>query len=350
MRNKAKMIGICTASHLVMLYLFSAIRLFLPLEFSWTKPISMPFINPFYHGLRMDINLGNLFQIKGYILLAIVVIVVALIKMALFLIKYYSSCKFISRFSYKVNENWESMDCDNSARNVQIRICHAIRSPISFGIINKMIILPDKDYDPETRELIIKHELGHHINKDLLVKILVEVFCIIYWWNPIAYLLKKELNQTFELRCDQVVISDLDSEGKIRYLQVLLEEYKDEQKQEISVVAGLLGGELSDIEERFRAIRDYKKGRRHWAESLLSLLFVISFLLSYTFVFQSRYLAPENQLQTIYGDEFSSDNSTLLEYNGKYYIHLNHDLYEVEEEYVNKLIDDGFTIRKGERN
>lgn len=40
------------------------------------------------------------------------------------------------------------------------------------------------------------------------------------------YLLKKDLDQSLEIRCDQVATQNLDKNQKVTYLEVILKEFK----------------------------------------------------------------------------------------------------------------------------
>ncbi|MCR4567637.1 MAG: M56 family metallopeptidase [Pseudobutyrivibrio sp.] len=346
LRTKARLVSICSASNVTLLYLFCAIRLFLPVEFVFTKPVEMPvIINPIYKVLTYNISLHGVGRIKVYNLLAGIILLVGLIKLIILVREYLKVFTTVKKFS-KIKEN-AAIDAFDKGKNIEIRECEIIGSPISFGILKKMILLPAKNYEKETEKLILLHEYGHHANKDLLVKILVEVFSAIYWWNPIVYLLSKDLYQTFELRCDQTVVESLDSEGRIKYLQVLLDEYKNNSSFESAFSIGLSNSKPTAIEERFEEIRYYNAGKKKYGNCLVPIFFVITFFLSYLVVFRSKYDAPQGQMNTHYGEEFSKENSYIIEYENKYYIQINQDLIKIDDEYVEKLLNDGFELKKG---
>ena len=69
---------------------------------------------------------------------------------------------------------------------------------------------------------MLKHEWQHHVGRDALVKLLIQLLCCVMRWNPFVYLLKRNLNQTLELKCDAKVIQGLGEEQKTRYAEALL--------------------------------------------------------------------------------------------------------------------------------
>ncbi|WP_219710564.1 M56 family metallopeptidase, partial [Clostridioides difficile] len=55
-------------------------------------------------------------------------------------------------------------------------------------------------------KLIFRHELIHYKRKDNFLKLIMLIVNILYWFNPICYLLKKHFNEVCELSCDELVI------------------------------------------------------------------------------------------------------------------------------------------------
>ena len=69
----------------------------------------------------------------------------------------------------------------------------SVESAFGIGVIHKRIILPDKDYTEAELHYVLLHEYTHFLNHDTIVKQLVTLFCIIFWWNPVVYLLQKRI-------------------------------------------------------------------------------------------------------------------------------------------------------------
>lgn len=69
---------------------------------------------------------------------------------------------------------------------------------------------------------MILHEYIHLQNNDFFIKILINLLCAIYWWNPFTRLLKKDLNQSMEIRCDSIAVQRLGRQERSEYLSVIL--------------------------------------------------------------------------------------------------------------------------------
>ncbi|MFR8818119.1 MAG: M56 family metallopeptidase, partial [Butyricicoccus sp.] len=76
---------------------------------------------------------------------------------------------------------------------VRGRTAANIESAFGVGVLRRYIILPDKTYTDAELHYILLHEYTHFLNHDTTVKLLVTLYCIIFWWNPVVYLLQKDL-------------------------------------------------------------------------------------------------------------------------------------------------------------
>ena len=77
--------------------------------------------------------------------------------------------------------------------------------PIPFNWLN-YIIIPGKDI-PENRPEIIVHEEAHLHKRHSFDLLLTDMFLILQWFNPSAWLLKRELQAVHEYEADQAVLS-----------------------------------------------------------------------------------------------------------------------------------------------
>jgi beta-lactamase regulating signal transducer with metallopeptidase domain len=79
-----------------------------------------------------------------------------------------------------------------------------VQAPFSWM---KYIVISDRDY-MESGDEIITHELAHIYNRHSLDLIVAEAVKIIHWFNPAAYLLKRELQNIHEYQADEAVIKN----------------------------------------------------------------------------------------------------------------------------------------------
>lgn len=110
-------------------------------------------------------------------------------------------------------------------------------------------------------------------NNDLLIKLLINVLCSVYWWNPIVYLLRADLNQTLEIRSDSLVVARLNPMQRGEYLETLLEEFKrnlqQDDKKYMDMMSRFGDYHSDDLVERFQIVANYKRN------SILSTIMAI---------------------------------------------------------------------------
>ena len=83
-------------------------------------------------------------------------------------------------------------------------------SPFSFGVLRPTICLPDGLEDrlkPEALDLVIAHECTHVARGDGWLRPLERITADLLWFNPFAWLMRRELDVARELACDEAVVS-----------------------------------------------------------------------------------------------------------------------------------------------
>lgn len=78
----------------------------------------------------------------------------------------------------------------NIKRDIKISKLEGTYSPMIVGIIRPEIIIPNRNYAYNDLNYIFRHELTHYKRKDNLLKLILTLATIIYWFNPIIYLFK----------------------------------------------------------------------------------------------------------------------------------------------------------------
>lgn len=130
-------------------------------------------------------------------------------------------------------------------------------TPMTMGFFCPVIILPEKMRE-NLPEPVLKHELIHIKNGDMLVKIILNMITTIHWFNPFAYILMREYEKVFELICDEKAVDGCSPRVKIDYMNRLLEESRP-----VPVSKGTWFHHLSKegkfLEERIENIMDKKR-------------------------------------------------------------------------------------------
>jgi|GEM_PF-5516822 len=106
-----------------------------------------------------------------------------------------------------------------------IRIVHGTISPFLWGTWRgPLIILPIgliSTMDPESVDLIIKHELAHYARRDHWTNSFATTLTILFWWNPVVWWARRELRIQQEWCCDRMVLAQ-DRNQSVRYAETLL--------------------------------------------------------------------------------------------------------------------------------
>ena len=183
-----------------------------------------------------------------------------------------------------------------SKRSLKVQVFRTERAstPMGVGIFRRKIILPCGEIPAQELEYILRHEYTHFLHGDLWVKLLTQVYCCLFWWNPLVYLLRRDLPQILEIRCDMAVTKDYTVSQKAEYLQTIVNSLKRMGKErdtsrQFLVSARLLASEDSlSLVERFRLISGGQEPRRLMTASLVTGALCLLFV-SYLFIFQSAY-------------------------------------------------------------
>lgn len=196
-------------------------------------------------------------------------------------------------------------------------------------------------------------EYTHLDNKDILTIQLINILCIVFWWNPFVYILKGDTYQSIEIRCDQTVTKKLKSAERGNYLTVILKEYKASvQGKEFRKPEGampLCEDHSDHLIERFRLVAEGKQSSSRIGRILVPVIAVALLVLSYSIILQSRYEVPESTYKIPNSScwEVNQKNAYLYEEDGKYYLHSGDEAFPLDPESVDLMEKSGFKFKKG---
>ena len=134
-------------------------------------------------------------------------------------------------------------------------------TPMLFGLLRPAIILPDREYSEQQLRAVLLHELTHLKRKDIIIKWLSVLMCAVHWFNPIVWLVRREIDRACELACDAAVIRDFDTAGKQNYGETLLY-VASESKIPHAVLSTTMCEEKRALKQRLSAIVKSKKHTR----------------------------------------------------------------------------------------
>lgn len=358
LRKKFALLDVCGITGMIILYIFCMVRMFLPIEFPWTKTITNDSLYNWLYSL-LWCELFNVFDKKIFIyqIILFVWVFIALYLVVKYLVQYIRIASFFG--SLKASDDLKMIEVlneiqqkANRKQRVTLVKTAVVRVPCCIGIIKKRIIIPDKEYSDDELYYIILHEYSHLINNDMLLKILTNIICFVYWWNPFVYLLKKDLIQGMEIRCDQLVVGQLNIKRRSEYLQVLFKEFcasgkEGDAKKDSTVIMQLMENHSQSLIERFEIVADVKKKTDKFMNLLVCIAAIGILIISYSFIIQSKFEPQKAEIEEKRGYEVNVLNSyILIGENRRYYLVSEEGKLEINDEEAQFLMSNGFEVKE----
>ena len=94
-------------------------------------------------------------------------------------------------------------------RRVRLWRNDAIGAPVTWGIVRPIILVPAgfEELPAENRDAVIRHELAHIQAHDFLMRGLAETARALIWFQPLVWIVWRQLREEQELACDDCVLA-----------------------------------------------------------------------------------------------------------------------------------------------
>lgn len=334
------------------LYVFSLIRMVLPIELPNTIMLRTEQVYPLAYRALSENHIW--FAQKEYSVLCLLIfawILVGLMLLIRYVAMYRKAMKGLLEFSEPCSLreiNALEKVKREAGKDLYVSLCTIpkLKTPLGIGIFKKHILLPEKDYIDEELHYILLHEYTHFVNKDIITKLLISIFCIIFWWNPVVYLLKKDLEQTLEIKCDLSVAAHLNINERITYLQTIIKTIKNfVADKKIPYISAAFFGQTSEaqIKERFSLVMGCDGTKKTKTKQILLCCgCILIMFLSYSVVLQPGFDPP-----AIKG-ELHSGNAYLKQIGDmKYELYIDNESQGfISKDEAGFYMEDGFTVIK----
>jgi len=142
-------------------------------------------------------------------------------------------------------------------RRLSVRQSDMISSPLSYGILRPVILMPKTTDWSDIRSLsyVLEHEYIHIQRFDTLIKLLITAALCIHWFNPLVWVMYLLFNRDIELSCDETVLRRFGENTKSDYAMTLI--CMEETKSGLAPFCSSFS--KNAIEERIRAIMKIRK-------------------------------------------------------------------------------------------
>ena len=182
------------------------------------------------------------------------------------------------RFSFKLKKNLIEPDSFTKSVYASIRgrkpalyFSYSARTPMLLGIFKPKIVLPLREYDEELLLNILRHELTHYRRFDMLYKWVTTALLSLHWFNPVAWVIRREFNRACELSCDEMLLRSMDRDEKQSYGNSLLL-MAAQSPLPSAVVATSFATEKRNLKERLTQIMNYKKSGTRLLSTILAVV------------------------------------------------------------------------------
>lgn len=198
---------------------------------------------------------------------------------------------------------WVDQQCRRMqiSRSVQIREIDAEVTPMTWGILRPIILLPTnswRQWSNSQTQTVLLHELAHVKRLDVLTHLLARVVLCVYWYNPLTWYAHNRLKVEREYACDDCVLfSGTRPSDYAHQLLCLARQFRGGTTQFALPIAHRTG-----LEKRIRAVLDENRPRKPLSSRTIALSLtiagVIAFVLAaptFTAATISAAQQPENQ-------------------------------------------------------
>lgn len=94
-------------------------------------------------------------------------------------------------------------------RGVQLCGSETIGAPVTWGIVRPIILVPAgfEELPAECRDAVLHHELAHIRAHDFMMRVLAEIARALIWFQPLMWIVWRQLREEQELACDNRVLA-----------------------------------------------------------------------------------------------------------------------------------------------
>ena len=183
-----------------------------------------------------------------------------------------------------------------------VRICSGISVPVLAGYYRPAIYFPDYPYTKKELRYVLLHEYTHWRRHDIWKKLFMNIVCVLIWWNPAVYVIRKEVTQLIEFHCDKTLSKDFSDEEIVNYLDILLTSFERAQnpliKTNLYTIEFVNTSKQYTIRQRFDLLlHRYTVTRHRWLPQALIVLLGLAWMFcSYYFIWQTNYYTPEQTM------------------------------------------------------
>ncbi len=215
-----------------------------------------------------------------------------------------------------------SIVAEQSGIKKPIELCvnPLVSSPLLIGFFHPCIVLPSADISEKDFRYVILHELTHYKRRDMFYKWLVQVTVCLHWFNPLVYLMSREVTKACEFSCDEAVVAKMGCDHAQDYGKTLLDAMAAVGRYKENLGAVTLSENKELLKERLGAIMKFKKKSKAIQLLTGTLTLCIVFSAAFVGIYPTAAAADvpnsintEKSVPPLFDNSQTADNSSEME-------------------------------------
>lgn len=150
----------------------------------------------------------------------------------------------------------------NIKKEIPIKICNIVHSPMLYGLLKPTILLPQMPIDDKSLYFVLKHELNHYKQGHIWYKFLGVFVSTVHWFNPFVYLLRRQMDISCEMACDERVVNELDTDQRLQYIQIIMHLIRQQSMDCMTPLSTYLNSNKKTMKRRFLTIMDTTRKKK----------------------------------------------------------------------------------------
>lgn len=111
----------------------------------------------------------------------------------------------------------------NLKRVPKLLACPGLEVPMLTGLVAPALMLPQDASSEDGLDYALLHELIHYRRRDIWLKALVMLTVSVHWFNPVMWLMVRQVDRDIELACDETALTVLPEEERLAYGETILQ-------------------------------------------------------------------------------------------------------------------------------
>ena len=174
------------------------------------------------------------------------------------------------------------------------KLCDA---PMTIGVFKPAVVFPSAgnlNLKSDDIKFVLKHELLHIKNRDLLLKFLALFALAVHWYNPVCHLLYYELCVVSEINCDHSVLKGANDTQRQRYCHLILDLATAGGGRVERFAIGLVKNDAATFERRILEMKKTSKKTKPMLSCIMMLLiFVMGTITAFAYEAPLKHVSDE---------------------------------------------------------